>query len=112
MPRNGLLLRPAWDFPGACGPAAKHFGFPDVVVDDNFPRAAEAAEGGLHSAFAFPIILGGEVTGVMEFFSRGIHAPDDDLLSMLTALGTQMSGCGWQNSLSLSRPQARLSTFI
>jgi hypothetical protein len=27
----------------------------------------------------------------MEFFSRGIHAPDDDLLSMLTALGTQIA---------------------
>jgi GAF domain-containing protein len=46
---------------------------------------------GLHGAFAFPIILGGEVTGVMEFFSRGIHAPDDDLLSMLRALGTQIA---------------------
>jgi hypothetical protein len=27
----------------------------------------------------------------MEFFSRGIHAPDDDLLSMLTPLGTQIA---------------------
>jgi hypothetical protein len=30
------------------------------------------------------------VIGVMEFFSRGIHPPDDDLLSMLSALGTQI----------------------
>jgi GAF domain-containing protein len=50
-----------------------------------------ADEGGLHGAFAFPIILRGEVTGMMEFFSRGIHAPDDDLLLMLTALGTQIA---------------------
>ena len=77
--------------PGRVCSSRKAFWIPDVVVDDNFPRAAEAAEGGLHSAFAFPIILGGEVTGVMEFFSRGIHAPDDDLLSMLTALGTQIA---------------------
>jgi GAF domain-containing protein len=89
MPRNGLLLRPAWDFSGRVVQ-------PQSILDSrcscryNFPRAAEAAEGGLHGAFAFPIILGGEVTGVMEFFSRGIHAPDDDLLSMLTALGTQI----------------------
>jgi PAS domain S-box-containing protein len=77
--------------PGRVWSSRKAFWIPDVVVDDNFPRAAEAAEGGLHSAFAFPIILDGEVTGVMEFFSRGIHAPDDDLLSMLTALGTQIA---------------------
>jgi PAS domain S-box-containing protein len=77
--------------PGRVWSSRKAFWIPDVVVDDNFPRAAEAAEGGLHGAFAFPIILGGEVTGVMEFFSRGIHAPDDDLLSMLTALGTQIA---------------------
>ena len=68
--------------PGRVWSSRKAFWIPDVVVDDNFPRAAEAAEGGLHSAFAFPIILGSEVTGVMEFFSRGIHAPDDDLLSI------------------------------
>jgi PAS domain S-box-containing protein len=76
--------------PGRVWSSRKAFWIPNVVVDDNFPRAAEAAQGGLHSAFAFPIILGGEVTGVMEFFSRGIHAPDDDLLSTLTALGTQI----------------------
>ena len=77
--------------PGRVWSMRKAFWIPDVVVADNFPRAAEAAEGGLHGAFAFPIILNGEVTGVMEFFSRGIHAPDDDLLSMLTALGTQIA---------------------
>jgi hypothetical protein len=35
-------------------------------------------------------MLGSEVIGVMEFFSRGIHLPDDDLLSMLAALGAQI----------------------
>ncbi len=82
---------PGMGLPGRVWSSRKAFWIPDVVVDDNFPRAAEAAQGGLHGAFAFPIILGGEVTGVMEFFSRGIHAPDDDLLSMLTALGTQIA---------------------
>jgi GAF domain-containing protein len=82
---------PDMGLPGRVWSSRKAFWIPDVVVDDNFPRAAEAAEGGLHGAFAFPIVLGGEVTGVMEFFSRGIHAPDDDLLSMLTALGTQIA---------------------
>jgi putative acetyltransferase len=63
------------------------------MVLELLPNALEKVTGivSYHSAFAFPIILGGEVTGVMEFFSRGIYAPDDDLLSMLTALGTQIA---------------------
>ena len=41
---------------------------PDVVRDANFPRAPIAAREVLHAAFGFPILLGGEVLGVMEFF--------------------------------------------
>src|SRR5262249_6406042 len=47
----------------------------DVVLDTNFPRARVAAREGLHAAFGFPILLRGEVLGVMEFFSE-IRATD------------------------------------
>lgn len=63
---------------------------PDVVLDPNFPRASHAMEENLHSAFGFPILLRGEVQSVMEFFSREIRAPDEDLLSMLTSVGNQI----------------------
>ncbi len=63
---------------------------PDVVHDTNFPRAAVAAQEGLHAAFGFPILLRGEVLSVMEFFSREIRAPDVDLLSTLTSVGNQI----------------------
>ena len=43
---------------------------PDVVHDANFLRAPIAAREGLHTAFGFPILLGGDVLGVMEFFSH------------------------------------------
>ena len=76
--------------PGRVWSSRKAFWVPDVGIENNFPRGVLAAKGGLHGAFAFPIILGTEVIGVMEFFSRGIHPPDDDLLSMLSALGTQI----------------------
>jgi len=62
----------------------------DVVADTNFPRAAFAAKDGLHAAFASPIPLGGEIIGVMEFFSCCVLEPDDDLLSMMVALGSQI----------------------
>src|SRR5262249_52527895 len=53
---------------------------PDVARDPNFPRAPVAASKGLHAAFGFPILLGNEVLGVMEFFSRQIRQPDEELL--------------------------------
>ncbi len=62
----------------------------DVVHDTNFPRARVAAREGLHAAFGFPILLRGDVLSVMEFFSREIRTPDEDLLSMLTSIGNQI----------------------
>jgi len=62
----------------------------DVARDPNFPRAETAAREGLHAAFGFPIVIAGDVVGVMEFFSREIHEPDDDLLAMLSTIGSQI----------------------
>lgn len=62
----------------------------DVVRDSNFPRAPLAAKVGLHGALALPIRVGQEVVGVMEFFSREIQEPDDALLRMLGATGSQI----------------------
>ena len=63
---------------------------PDVVVDHNFPRAAAAERVGLHSAFAFPVLRGTQVVGVMEFFSRDIREPDPALLETMRAVGSQI----------------------
>ena len=62
----------------------------DVTRADNFPRAAVATADGLRAAFGFPILLGGEVLGVVEFFSREIRLPDDDLLRTFAAVGAQV----------------------
>jgi signal transduction histidine kinase len=62
----------------------------DVVPDQNFPRAKAALNVGLHGAFGFPIKLGAETLGVIECFSHKIEQPDEALLQMLSAIGTQM----------------------
>jgi sigma-B regulation protein RsbU (phosphoserine phosphatase) len=69
--------RPAW--------------IPDVMSEDNFPRAPVAATDGLHGAFAFPIRSGVEFLGVVEFFSRSIQEPDEKLQEMMTMIGVQIS---------------------
>ena len=62
----------------------------EVVRDDNFPRAPAAAREGLHAAFGFPIIIGRNTVGVMEFFSREIREPDAELMEMLSVIGSQI----------------------
>jgi two-component system CheB/CheR fusion protein len=62
----------------------------DVTRDDNFPRAAAAAAANLRGAFAFPLGAESEVNGVLELFSPEIAQPDEDLLSLVKALGSQI----------------------
>ncbi len=62
----------------------------DVVHDANFPRAKAAERSGIHGAFGFPILSGSEVTGVIESFSRAVRAPDNDVLEMMAAHGSQI----------------------
>jgi len=63
---------------------------PNLEKDDNFPRAEVAIAEGLRGAFGFPIRLGGDVLGVIEFFSREIREPDDQLLKMVGSIGGQL----------------------
>lgn len=63
---------------------------PDVLQDNNFPRAPLAAQEGLHASLGFPILLRDEVLGVIEFFSDDIREPDPELLDMLSAMGSQI----------------------
>jgi two-component system CheB/CheR fusion protein len=62
----------------------------DVTRDPNFPRAPYAAAADLHGGFAFPLFFQGEIDGIMELFSHNVVEPDDDLLQMVDALGSQI----------------------
>ncbi len=62
----------------------------DVTRDNSFPRALVAARAGLHGAFGFPILMGEEFLGVIEFFSHEIVEPDAEVLKLVAALGSQI----------------------
>jgi signal transduction histidine kinase/CheY-like chemotaxis protein len=77
LPGRVLLGRaPAW--------------IPDVTVDPNFPRGLIAATEGLRAAVGVPVMLGGEVLGVLEFFARDVRQPDEALLHLLGGIGGQI----------------------
>ena len=90
---------PSLGLPGRVWSSVEPEYISDVVADENFPRGAIAQREGLHAAFGFPILLGREVLGVIEFFSREIRLPDQELLNMLATIGSQ--------DRSVHRAQAR-----
>jgi PAS domain S-box-containing protein len=85
-----MTFPPGIGLPGRVWESRKPSWIDDIVVDKNFPRLPFAPSSGLHGAFAFPILLADEVTGVIEFFSREIRPPDEDLLKMMESLGSQI----------------------
>ncbi len=76
--------------PGRIWSSGQPAWIPDVVNDDNFPRAEVAEKASLHAAFGFPIVVEGEMFGVVEFFSQEIRRPDQDLLKTIASLGNQL----------------------
>lgn len=62
----------------------------DVSCEPRFPRACIADKAGLHGAFAFPIRIGGEIRGVLEFYIRSVYQPDAVLLSVAQSIGLQI----------------------
>ena len=81
---------PGIGLPGRVWSQAQPVWIEDVTRDPNFPRASIAAREGLHAAFGFPVLLGAQVLGALEFFSHEIQQPDPRLLEMMGAIGSQI----------------------
>ena len=82
-PTDAGLVRRVWS-------TGEPVWLPDVSRETSFLRASIAAKAGLHGAFAFPIRLGGEICGVLEFFIRNVCPADAALLRMAQSIGLQI----------------------
>ena len=56
----------------------------------NMPRRFFAEETGLQSGFAFPVLLGDKLLGVISFFSANKRQTDEALLQMFAAVGNNI----------------------
>jgi PAS domain S-box-containing protein len=67
-------------------------GQPAWVAETHAPslRRAAAMASGLHGGFAFPVLVGATVVGVLEFLSEDDVPPADDLVAVLEGIGTQL----------------------
>jgi signal transduction histidine kinase len=63
---------------------------PDVTRQTDFPRRAAAVALGLCTAFAFPVVVGSEFLGTMEFFNRRPVEPGPALLESMSAMGSDI----------------------
>ncbi|MDB5904462.1 MAG: hypothetical protein JWM26_3340 [Betaproteobacteria bacterium] len=63
----------------------------DIAADETFARRDAAVNAGLKSAFAFPLRVGGDLYGVMEFFGQHRREPDE---TVLRVAGTVSSHIG------------------
>ena len=86
-----MTLAPGKGLPGRVWSSRQPVWLSDVPHgEDQFPRRPIALKEGIHCAFGFPIMLAGEILGVMEFFSRKVRRPDPKVLQTLGAIGSQV----------------------
>jgi PAS domain S-box-containing protein len=62
----------------------------DVTTDPTFHRRHAAQETGLSTGVAWPILVGSEVVGMLEFYATEPLAPNPALLAAITPIGTQL----------------------
>ena len=62
----------------------------DLAQETTFFRGPQALEAGLHSAFAVPIMVGGEFFGVIEFFGCEIRRYDAEIVAFAQNVGSQL----------------------
>ncbi|MDQ3617767.1 MAG: EAL domain-containing protein [Pseudomonadota bacterium] len=83
---RSAAFAPGVGLPGRIWQTGQPAWVPDFGRDSNFMRAAQAAEAGLHAAFGFPVIRGGETVAVLDFFSTEVQESDPELLVMMDTL--------------------------
>jgi PAS domain S-box-containing protein len=81
---------PGAGLPGRVWATGKPVWINDLEQTPGSPSPSLTAEFGLHGGFAFPIVMGRKVCGVLAFFSTQAEKPNDRLLGILSVLGNQL----------------------
>ncbi|MEG3879485.1 diguanylate cyclase [Microcoleus sp. herbarium7] len=85
-----ITFAPGAGLPGSVWRSGSVQWITDIAGDRDFLRPRLAEEAGLRSGFGFPIHASGQLAGVMTFFCRQELPPDEDLLQMMAAVGSQL----------------------
>jgi len=83
-------LSPGEGLPGRVFARSQPEWIADIRSDKERRNESAAAQAGLRSAFAFPVLAGNDAIAVLEFLSSRFREPDQELLETLVALGRQL----------------------
>ena len=86
----GTVLPVGSGLPGRVWQSGAPMWISDVREDENFPRAPAAVATGLRAAFCFPIQSARGISGAIEFLAGEAREPDDELLTTMETLGSQI----------------------
>jgi PAS domain S-box-containing protein len=78
--------------PGRAWESRKAVWIEDVTQDANFPRAELARRAGLKAAVSIPVLAGGRVTLVLDFFLKEARPQDPRLVELISAIAAELGG--------------------
>lgn len=93
---TGAAMTLGWTFgvgeglPGSVVADADAMWLEAVAASEVFVRQDEAAQAGIRSCFAFPVLVAGDVVGVIEMYSREVQPPEPELLAILQSAGLEI----------------------
>jgi PAS domain S-box-containing protein len=87
---RGRTFAAGHGLPGRVWASGKPIWTAEFDTDEFLPRAPAARADGLRGAFGIPLLAGDRLLGVIEFFSEHIERPDDDMLQLMSFVGTQI----------------------
>jgi PAS domain S-box-containing protein len=88
---RGERFAPGQAMPGRVWAFRRPSWTPDVSRDARMPRASQALRAGLMTAVAFPLAVGDDCAGVIEFLSRSVHEPNGEVSAMFATIGGQLA---------------------
>lgn len=81
---------PGIGLPGRVWASRSFLWIANISTDPNFQHSDVTSTNELYCAFGLPIQADNEVLGVMTFFSREIHARDENLLQTMAVIASQL----------------------
>ena len=87
---EGLHFNPGVGLPGRVWKSKQPAWVENVTNDPNFPRSGAARTAGLQTGVAIPILSGGTVIAVLEFFMRESREQNGRLLNVIASVANQL----------------------
>ncbi|MFC5694208.1 putative bifunctional diguanylate cyclase/phosphodiesterase [Pseudomonas sp. GCM10022186] len=87
---EAMEFPPGFGLPGRVLASGAPAWIADITQAPEFCRITAAEQAGLKAAAAFPVLVGSEVAGVLEFFANSVLEPDQTLLNLMAQIGVQM----------------------